>query len=139
MLYGEYNHNLDSKGRMNFPAKMREELGPSFVVTLWMGNCLAAFSEEEWNRICDRIREMPMSQSLDLVRYMFSNACSVEPDKQGRILIPQNLRDAVGLGKDVTVIGAMSRAEIWDTAVWQERKKAMDNATFVQKMTELRV
>ena len=70
---------------------------------------------------------------------MFSNACSVEPDKQGRILIPQNLRDAVGLTKDVTVIGAMTRAEIWDTAAWQESKKSMDNATFVQKMTELRV
>ena len=137
MLYGEYNHNIDSKGRMNFPAKMREELGPVFVITLWQGNCLAAFTDSEWKRISDRIRQLPMSQSMDLVRYMFSNACSVEPDKQGRILIPQNLRDAVGLVKDVTVIGAMDRAEIWDTARWQERKKGMGNDTFELKLAEL--
>ena len=137
MLYGEYNHNIDSKGRMNFPAKMREELGPAFVITLWQGNCLAAFTDAEWKRISDRIRQLPMSQSMDIVRYMFSNACSVEPDKQGRILLPQNLRDAVGLKKDVTVIGAMDRAEIWDTAKWQERKQHMSNDTFEQKLAEL--
>ncbi len=137
MLYGEYNHNIDSKGRMNFPAKMRDELGPVFVITLWEGNCLAAFTDAEWNRISDRIRQLPMSKSKDIVRYMFSNACSVEPDKQGRILIPQNLREAVGLEKDVTVIGAMDRAEIWNTAKWQERKRSMSNDSFEQKLAEL--
>ncbi|MBQ4000255.1 MAG: division/cell wall cluster transcriptional repressor MraZ, partial [Oscillospiraceae bacterium] len=88
MLFGEFFHNIDAKGRMNMPAKMRDELGESFCITLWSDDCLAVFSMTEWERICDRIRSLPLAQASKLQHFIFPNACMVEPDKQGRILLP---------------------------------------------------
>ena len=136
MLSGEYFHSFDPKGRMNFPAKMRNELGESFIVTLWSDSCLAVFSNEEWNKLCGRIRNLPMAQATKIQRFIFPNACEVVPDKQGRILLPQNLRDGAGLKKDVAVIGVMDRAEIWDLDKWTENKKAQSASSFEQYLEE---
>ena len=137
MLYGEYNHNIDAKGRMNFPAKMRDELGASFIVTRWSDDCLAALTEREWNRIAERIQNMPLSETSEIARYMFSNANLVEPDKQGRIMLPASLREAAGLDKDVTVIGVMNRAEIWSTERWNEHKKQLNSSSFEARLKEI--
>ncbi|HKM32086.1 MAG TPA: division/cell wall cluster transcriptional repressor MraZ [Oscillospiraceae bacterium] len=124
MLIGEYGHSIDLKGRMNFPAKMREDLGLRFIVVKGFGNpCLYVYSIEEWSKIESRIDTMPLAKAQQLQRFLSSSASEVEPDKQGRILIPLNLRNYAGLEQSVTVIGASNRAEIWNTEKWDELNK----------------
>lgn len=114
MLIGEYQHTLDVKGRVNVPARLREHLGACFIITKGLDNCLFVYSQEEWAILESKIRALPMSKSRGLQRFLFAGAAEVEPDKQGRVLIPPNLREYAGLDKEVMVIGASSRAEIWD-------------------------
>lgn len=124
MLIGEYGHNIDQKGRMNFPAKMRDDLGVRFVVVKGFGNpCLYVYSQEEWGKIQARIDAMPLAKSQQLQRVICSSASEVEPDKQGRILIPASLRSYAGLEQSVMVIGASNRAEIWDKDAWDALSK----------------
>ena len=137
MLTGEYYHSLDEKGRMIFPAKLRDELGEQFYVTRWLDDCLVVFSLEEWNNICAKLKEQPIGRSRDIQRFLFANACIVEPDKQGRILIPSNLRERACIDKDVAVIGVMNRAEIWDKTRWLNMADSIDADVFDQKMTDL--
>ena len=118
MLMGEYQHNMDLKGRVTVPSKFREDLGDKFYVSKGLDGCLFVLSSEQWERLVEKVSAIPLAQGKAIQRYFFSGAAEVEPDKQGRILIPQNLRDHAGLEKDVTVIGAATRAEIWDTARW---------------------
>ena len=118
MLMGEYQHNMDLKGRVTVPSKFRVDLGDKFYVSKGLDGCLFVLSSEQWERLVEKVSAIPMAQGKAIQRYFFSGAAEVEPDKQGRILIPQNLRDHAGLEKDVTVIGAATRAEIWDTARW---------------------
>ena len=110
MLIGEYQHTLDPKGRVNFPARLRESLGSTFIITKGLDNCLYVYSMEEWKVLEDKIRALPMSKSRNLQRFFFAGAAEAEPDKQGRVLIPAHLREYAGLTKDVTVIGASVRA-----------------------------
>lgn len=114
MLIGEYQHSLDAKGRVNFPARLREDLGTCFYITKGLDNCLFVYSAEEWAVLESKIRELPMSKARTLQRFFFAGAVEVEPDKQGRVLIPANLREHAGLTKDVMIIGVSNRAEIWD-------------------------
>lgn len=120
MLTGEYQHNMDLKGRVTVPSKFREDLGDAFYVCKGLDGCLFVLSEEQWDNLMKKVADLPMAQGRAIQRFLASGAAQVEPDKQGRILIPQNLREHAGLEKDVTVIGAAVRAEIWDTARWNE-------------------
>ncbi len=117
-LMGFYNHNIDAKGRMNFPTKLRELLGDSFIITKGLDECLFVYSREEWAILEEKIKAIPLSKGRVLQRFFFSGACEVEADRQGRILIPQHLREYAGLQKDIVVIGASNRAEIWDKTKW---------------------
>ena len=119
MLIGEYNPSIDLKGRLHFPARLREDLGDKFIVTKGLDNCLFVYSLSEWAELEAKIKALPMSRSRTMQRFFFAGAVEVEPDKQGRILIPANLREYAHLDKDVTVVGASVRAEIWDTAQYQ--------------------
>lgn len=137
MLGGEYTTKLDPKGRIIMPSKLREELGERFYVTRWLDNCLAAFSEDEWGNVSSRVTSQAgLTRARDVQRSLFANSCVVEPDKQGRILIPANLREKGKLEKDVVVIGVYNRAEIWDAEMWAERSKAGEEA-FDDQMFEL--
>lgn len=118
MLTGEYQHNMDQKGRVTVPSKFREDLGDKFYVCRGLDGCLFLLSQSQWDSLVEKVAAIPLAQGKGIQRYFFSGAAEVEPDKQGRILIPQNLRDHAGLARDVTVIGAAVRAEIWDTARW---------------------
>ncbi len=120
MLMGEYQHNMDLKGRVTIPSKFREDLGDKFYVSRGLDGCLFVLSCAQWDRLVEKVAAIPMAQGKAIQRYFFSGAAEVEPDKQGRILLPQNLREHAGLTKDVTVIGAATRAEIWDTQRWNE-------------------
>lgn len=120
-LIGEYFPNIDSKGRMSFPSRFREELGERLYITRWLEDSLAVFSDSEWTSVCEKIKALPSASARKVQLYLFPNACAVEPDKQGRISIPQNLRERVGLTGDVAVIGMSNKVEIWDKQRWTEK------------------
>lgn len=119
MLMGEYQHNMDVKGRVTIPSKFREDFGDKFYVCKGLDGCLFVLSETQWDELMQKIAQMPMAQGRSILRFFSAGATEVEPDKQGRVLLPQQLRDHAGLDKDVTVIGATVRAEIWDTERWK--------------------
>lgn len=121
MLLGEYEHSLDGKGRLAMPARLREELGGSFIVTKGLDGCLYVYPQEQWQKECAKLAALPTSKKAarDYARFFFSSANECECDKQGRVLLPLSLRRHAGLEKDAVVVGAGSRAEIWDAARWQ--------------------
>ena len=137
MLIGEYQHNIDAKGRVIVPAKFREDLGELFYVTKGLDGCLFVLSLPEWQRLQDKVEAMPISKARGLQRFFFSGAAEAEVDKQGRILLPQQLRDHAGLTKDITFIGASSRAEIWDSARWAAFNSELTEQSIAEAMDTL--
>lgn len=118
-MTGEYQHSLDNKGRLFIPAKLRDELGDVFFVTLSMDKCLSAYSSENWRLFSDKVSAMPYVKQRKM-RPLFAHAARCELDAQGRALIPQNLRDYAGLVKNITVIGCNNHAELWDSDEWNK-------------------
>ena len=116
-MTGIFQHLIDAKGRLFIPARMREELGDVFYVTLSMEKCLTAYSTDSWDRFMEKIKEMPKARQIKM-RPLFSHAAKCELDGQGRILLSQTLRDFAGLRKSVTVVGAGECAEFWDSEAW---------------------
>lgn len=137
MLIGEYQHNIDAKGRVIVPAKFREDLGDCFYVTKGLDGCLFVLSAEEWNALQKKITAMPISKARSLQRFFFAGAAEVEPDKQGRILLPQQLREYAGLEKDVTFIGTSSRAEIWSSEKWADFNSSLTQDSIAEAMDML--
>lgn len=120
MFIGTYQHNIDAKSRIIMPAKFREELGESFYVTKGINNCLFVLSEEQWNKFITKINAQPMSKASGLSRFFCAGAEKAVPNSQGRILIPEHLRQYAALDKEVTVIGTGNRVELWNTQKWDE-------------------
>ena len=122
MLIGEYDHSLDSKGRLIMPAKLREDMGEKFIITTGLDGCLFGFSMEEWKKFEDKLKTLPITNknARNFVRFFLSGATECELDKQGRFLIVGKLRENAKLEKDVTIIGAGTRIEIWNKEKWQE-------------------
>lgn len=137
MLTGQYAHTLDPKGRVNFPARLREELGETFIITRGLDNCLFVYSQEEWKLLADKLHALPVSKSAPLNRFFFAGAAEVEPDKQGRVLLPAHLREFAGLEKDVTIAGVSNRAEIWDTERWEKNNQLLTAEAIAGAMDEL--
>ena len=121
MFYGEYQHSVDPKGRVIVPAKFREGLGEKFIVTKGLDNCLFAYSMTEWSNLEAKLKTLPLANkdARAFIRFFFAGASECEVDKQGRILIPQNLREYANLDKDVYIIGVSTRVEIWDRSKWE--------------------
>jgi MraZ protein len=120
MLLGEYNHNLDEKGRLSIPSKFRDDLGVSFIVTKGLDNCLFIYSKDEWNKFETKLKDLPISNvnARNFIRFFFSGATECEVDKQGRINIPLNLREHASLKKEAIIVGVATRVEIWDKEKW---------------------
>lgn len=120
MFIGEYRYNADAKGRISVPAKFREGLGESFFVTKGLDQSLFVFPQSEWERFQDKLQSLPLTnpKARAFSRMFYSGATEVEMDKQGRMLIPQNLREFAGLEKELLVIGAGTRVEIWSEEAW---------------------
>ena len=116
-MTGEYRHSLDSKGRVFIPAKLREELGEIFYITLSMDRCISVYSCEAWKAFSDRVNSMSYINQRKM-RPLFAFASKCETDSQGRILIPQSLREFAGLTKNIVFAGCNNHAEIWDADVW---------------------
>ena len=137
MLVGEYQHSVDAKGRMIMPAKFREELGDSFVVTKGLDNSLFIFSKEEWARLDEKLAQLPLSKGRTMQRFFYGSMAECEIDKQGRVLLPANLREYASLEKDVVVVGLNRRAEIWSKDKWDEQNESfMESADDVALQME---
>ncbi len=122
MFIGEYQHSIDDKGRVIMPSKFREDLGDKFFITKGMDNCLFVFPQEEWDRIDEKITALQLAdkRARGLSRLFYSGAIDGSLDKQGRTLLPNNLREYAGITKDVVIIGVSKRVEIWDKEKWEE-------------------
>ena len=118
-MTGVYQHSLDAKGRLFIPAKLREELGDVFYVTLSMEKCLSAYSAESWDKFMEKIKAMPKIKQTKM-RPLFAHAAKCELDSQGRILLPLTLREFAGLVKNVAVVGSGECAEFWDAETWAQ-------------------
>ena len=121
LFIGEYEHSVDSKGRLIMPAKLREEIGEKFVVTKGLDGCLFVFSLKEWDLFQEKLRALPVSNknARDFSRFFLAGAIECEIDKQGRFLISGNLREFASLDKDVVIIGVTTRLEIWNKEKWK--------------------
>lgn len=128
MLMGEYRHNIDTKGRMIVPSRLREELGEEFVLTRGLDGCLFGYPMSEWQNLESKLNEMPLAKkdARTFVRFFYSAATECELDKQGRINIPSTLRNYAALTKECVVIGVSNRIEIWDEERWQEFSEAAE-------------
>ncbi len=122
MLIGEYEHSLDSKGRLILPAKIREDIGDKFIITKGLDGCLFGFSQNEWNNFEEKLKTLPLTNknARDFVRFFLSGAIECEVDKQGRFLIASNLRDYATLDKEVIITGVGTRIEIWNKDKWKK-------------------
>lgn len=138
MFLGTYSPKLDEKGRLILPAKFREEFESGVVLTRGQEHCIYAFSQVEFESMHEKIRQAPVTskQARDYLRVFLSGASAEIPDKQHRITVAQSLRTYAGLNRDLVVIGAGSRAEIWDGPTW-ERYLSEHEAIFADTAQEV--
>lgn len=120
MFIGEYQHNIDAKGRIIIPAKFREELHSTFMLTNGLDGCLTIYSLEQWEKLFEEINKLPTTKKAtrQYIHMLTSKACECQLDNQGRIIIPGYLAKPVGIKKECAVIGANDHVEIWDKATW---------------------
>ncbi|MFA8437596.1 division/cell wall cluster transcriptional repressor MraZ [Pueribacillus sp. YX66] len=122
MFMGEYEHNIDEKGRMIVPAKFRDELGSTFVLTRGLDQCIFGYPLEEWKVLENKLKSLPFTKkdARAFTRFFFSGATECQLDKQGRVNIAPTLRKYAQLEKECTIIGVSNRIEIWSTALWEK-------------------
>ncbi len=140
MFMGEYQNSIDAKGRLIVPAKFREELGYRFVMTRGLDHCLFLYSLDEWAKFEERLKTLPVADkdARAFIRNFYAGAAECEIDKQGRIVIPQNLREHAKIGKELVTIGAMNRVEIWSKNEWAAyTAKNIDEDAIAEKMAQL--
>ncbi len=140
MFMGEYNHTIDAKSRLIIPSKFRESLGEEFVVTKGLDGCLFVFDNAEWTAFEEKLQKLPSLTNPDVrkfIRFFMAGASEVEVDKQGRILIPASLKEFAALEKDVVLIGAGSRVEIWSKERYEGTVSYDDMEEIGMHMSEL--
>ena len=135
MLIGSFAHSLDAKGRVFIPAKWRESLGDTVILSLGMLSlhsirCLYGMSVPQWEAFCEKLAKLPVTDvsGQSVRRRIFAMAAACELDKQGRILLPQQLRELVGIGKDATLIGVGDRIELWNPGLLASYNEQTDEA-----------
>ena len=139
MLIGEYDHTIDAKGRLSMPSKLRRDMGEAFIVTKGLDGCLFAFSQDEWKNFETKLKALPLSDknARNFVRFFLAGATECEIDKQGRFLIPGNLREAAKLEKEAVIIGVGTRLEIWNKEVWASKDEEISADEIAENMTML--
>ena len=139
MFMSEYNHTLDTKGRLIIPAKFRETLGEEFVISKGMDGCLFVYAGDDWNAFEQKLTSLPLinKEARQFARFFLAGAATVEVDKQGRILLPAHLREFAGLEKDVVLVGVGSRVEIWSKDKWIEANTFDDMEEIAEHMEGL--
>ena len=139
MLIGEYEHTIDAKGRLSMPSKLRRDMGEAFIVTKGLDGCLFAFSQDEWKNFETKLKSLPLSDknARNFVRFFLAGATECEIDKQGRFLIPINLREAGKLEKEAVIIGVGTRLEIWNKEIWASKDEEISADEIAENMTML--
>ena len=141
MFIGEYQHSIDDKGRVAVPAKFRLSLGSGAIVTRGLDHCLFVFEKTEWEKLAQKLIALPIAQSNSraFTRLMLAGAMEVEPDAQGRILLPDYLRKYAGLKKLTIIAGLYNRLEIWDEDSWKRYKEKTEASgdDIAEKLGEL--
>ena len=132
MLTGEFQHNIDPKGRMIVPSKFRDELGKRFVATKGLDKCIFVFPLSEWEKLDRQLSELSLSKGRAIQRFFYGGMAECEIDGQGRILLPTTLREYAELEKDVVAIGLNRRVEIWSKSNW-----AAQNEQFIEHTDEV--
>jgi MraZ protein len=128
MFLGEYEHSLDDKGRLAIPARFREELGEKVFITRGFDRCLMGFTQVRWEKLAEDLDRLTLAQSdaRNLRRFLFANAAEGEFDRQGRVIIPQNLREHAGLEEQVVLAGMNTYFEIWSRGRWDDVINALN-------------
>lgn len=141
MFLGEYKHTIDVKGRVAVPAKFRSKLTSGAIITRGLDRCLFVFDAKEWQKLAEKITALPLAQSNSRAfsRLMLAGATDVEIDSQGRVLIPDYLRQYAGITKQIVVAGLYSRIEIWDADMWSQykAKTEAESDEIAEKLGEL--
>lgn len=121
MFMGEYQHNLDAKGRLIIPSKFREHMTAGFVITRGLDGCLFGYTISEWTKLEEKLKKLALTKrdNRAFTRFFFSGATEIELDKTGRINIPNNLLQYANIIKECVIIGVSNRLEIWDKSTWQ--------------------
>lgn len=129
MFLGEYQHSLDSKGRLSVPVKFRSDLGSSAIVTKGLDGCLFLYPKAEWGIMAEKLASLPVSSSKARAfsRMMLSGAMEVEIDKVGRVLLPGYLRDFAGIEGEAVVAGVSNRVEIWNKSAWTDYSRESES------------
>lgn len=140
-MKGQFNHNIDAKGRLIVPSKLRDQLGGSFVVTKGLDDCLYAYPEDEWEKFSDKLNSLPIANknARQFKRFFQAGATDCEIDSQGRILLPQILREFAGINKEVVIIGNGEKAEIWSKERWDDNTsdEALDMDEIATQMDQM--
>ncbi len=136
MFMGQYNYTVDAKGRVFVPSRFREALGDRFVATMGLDGCLFLYPNEQWEKFAEQLRTLPgTKEARQLQRYFFAGAAELEMDKQGRILLPANLRERAALERDVIFVGVLDKIELWSEERWKSNTlEDMDEAA--EKMAQ---
>lgn len=135
MLTGTFRHTLDAKGRMIIPARFREDLGATFMVTRGMDKCLTLYSAESFEALRVKLTQSPSAATRPVVRHLIGSAHPVELDNNGRVVIPPDLREFAGLEKELVVMGVSDRVEVWDSKEWD----AMEASVCTEDVTKLMI
>ena len=139
MFMGEYNHTIDAKGRLIIPAKFRELLGTEFVLTRGLDGCLFIYPVDEWKAFEQKLRALPLinKNARTFSRFFVAGAAMCELDRQGRVLVPQTLREFAGLEKDVVLTGNLDRIEVWSKDKWSENCDYDDMNEIAESMQDM--
>ncbi len=130
-MRGEYT--VDAKGRLNFPAKLRDKFGEHFYIAKSIyDKCLVVYNETSWQEFQNKLKDKPQEIAAPIMRYVVGYACEAEPDKQGRIAISQYLRDFAGIVTNITIVSMGDTAEIWDTDLLRENDEIYDQAAIIK-------
>lgn len=139
MFMGEYNHTIDTKGRLIIPAKFREALGEEFVLTKGLDGCLSIYPMDEWNTFENKLKSLPLTDknARAFQRFFVAGATTCELDKQGRILVPGTLREFAGLDKEVVLTGNLTKIEVWSKEKWAENNSYDDMDSIAASMQDM--
>lgn len=139
MFMGEYNHTIDAKGRLIIPARFRELLGEEFILTKGLDGCLSIYPMDAWEAFETKLRALPLTNknARTFTRFFVAGATNCELDRQGRVLVPQPLREFAGLEKEVVLTGNLNRIEIWSKEKWSENCNYDDMDSIAESMRDM--
>lgn len=137
MLTGKYFHSLDAKNRLIIPSKLKEQLGDTVTILRGSDKCLTVYSAQEWEKYARKISELPKTKVRELTRYLYSNSIEVQPDSQGRVMLPAEMLGYAGIVKNIITVGCGTYAEIWAQEVWEGKRLDEEPENFTEMLLDL--